>query len=242
MDERNSNEVCAVALKPMLSATLCTGMALCIRAHAADATEFWPEASAFVALQPTTRLYLDASYTRNKAAEARSLELSAFLDQSIQPILREQLRTEDWQRGRYLWARLGYTHVAKATDGISAAAEDRGILSLYAKALLPSEVVLEGRARADLRWIGGDYSTRYRLRLEVNRAFTVLEHGVVPYAHAEAFYDTRYEAWTRALYQVGTELTLSKGFRCELYLARQDDRQPKPDSLHALGLVGKWYF
>jgi hypothetical protein len=226
----------------MLSATLCAGSALWGQAHAADATEFWPEISAYVALQPATRVYLDASYTRDKAAEARSLELSAFLDLSIQPILREELRTEDWQRGRYFWARLGYTHVAKATDGIRAAAEDRGVVSLYAKALLPSEVVLEGRARADLRWIGGDYSTRYRLRLEMNREFTVREHSVVPYAHAEVFYDTRYDAWARALYQMGTEITASKGFRYELYLARQNDRRPHDETLNSLGLVGKWYF
>lgn len=226
----------------MLSAALCAGLALCTRCDAADATEFWPEVSAFVALQPTTRLYLDASYARNKASEARALDLSAFLDVSIQPILRERLRTEDWQRSRYFWARLGYTRVAKATADTVAPAEDRGVLSVYGKLELPSEAWLEARARADLRWIGGDYSTRYRLKLEATREYTVLDYSVVPYANAEAFYDSRYGAWARAVYQLGAEVTLSKGLRYELYLARQDDRQPRPESLNALGLVGKWYF
>lgn len=226
----------------MLSTALCAGLAPGGETLAADATEFWPEVSAYVALQPDKRLYLDASYARNKATEARSLELSAFLDLSIQPIFRRQLRTEDWQRNRYVWARLGYTHVAKGTDGTAAPAEDRGVVALYGKAELPAELWLEARTRADLRWIGGDYATRYRFKLEATREFTVLEHAVVPYANAEWFYDSRYDAWARTVYQLGAELTLTKGLRCELYLARQNDRRPSPESLNALALVGKWYF
>ncbi len=58
-------------------------------------------------------------------------------------------------------------------------AEDRGIVSLWGKVPLPGSVWVEGRARADLRWIAGDYSTRYRLRLEATRAFVVSDHAIV---------------------------------------------------------------
>jgi len=52
-------------------------------------------------------------------------------------------------------------------------AEDRGILSLWGKIPLPGSVWLENRARSDLRWIGDEYSTRYRWRMEATREFNL---------------------------------------------------------------------
>ena len=161
----------------------------------------------------------------------------------IKPNLRPDLWTDDWQRKRYLWARLGYTRVLKAEDGgPTQVTEDRAVVSGYARAELPAEVWLEARARADLRWMRGDYSTRYRLRLEVNREFTVLEHAVLPYFNAEAFYDTRFDGWARALYQGGAEVTVNKHFRYEIFLASQIDRLPTRARVGALGVVAKWYY
>jgi hypothetical protein len=121
-------------------------------------------------------------------------------------------------------------------------AENRSVVSVYAKAPLPAEVWLEGRARVDLRWIDGDNSTRYRFKVEATREFTVREHTVVPYANVEWFYDTRYDSWARTVYQLGAEVTVDKHFRYEIYLARQNDRQPTELSVNALGLVAKWYY
>ena len=124
-------------------------------------------------LSPRTRIYLDAAYASGKESDAESLDLAAYLDISLRPIARKELWTEDWQRRRYLWARIGYDRIFKATDGTRAdVAEDRGIVSFFAKAPLPAEVWLEAGVRADLRWIGGDYSTRYRFRVEATREFT----------------------------------------------------------------------
>lgn len=223
-----------------LIAALCAALLLADDASAADASELWPELSAFVTLSPTTRLYLDASFVR--AEDYRSVDLSAFVDLTVKAILRPDLGDDDWQRKRYLWLRLGYTRVLKAEQGGSIhVAEDRPVLSVYARAALPAEVWLEARARSDLRWIQGDYSTRNRLRLEVNREFKVLGHAVLPYFNAEAMYDTRYGGWARALYQGGAEVTVSPRFRYEVVLASQVDRLPTPASVGALSLIAKWY-
>jgi hypothetical protein len=211
-------------------------------ARAGETWELWPEASAFVTLSPTARAYLDAAYAKGKESEFRVVDASAYLDLSIQPLLRRSLATEDWRRGRYLWARIGYTRVAKVASGTRETSEDRAVLSLYAKFPLPADLWIEGRARTDLRWIGGDYSTRYRARLEMTREFTLANHPVAPYLNAELFYDTRYGGWARALYQAGTEVTVNQRFRLELYLARQVDFLPRHSVLNALGLVAKLYF
>jgi hypothetical protein len=212
-------------------------------AQAADSSEFWPEVSGFVTLDARTRIYLDAAYAQAKESDSKSLDLAAYLDISLKPILRKERRAEDWQRSRYLWARIGYDRILKATDGMRAeVTEDRGIVSLLAKAPLPGEVWLEGRARADLRWIDADYSTRYRFRVEATRELTVFNHTVVPYFNVEWFYDTRHDGWARTLYQLGPEVTLNKHFRYEIYVARQNDRYPSASSTNAFGVVAKWYY
>ena len=121
-------------------------------------------------------------------------------------------------------------------------AEDRGILSLWAKAPLPAGVWLEGRARADLRWIGAEYSTRYRWRFEATREFLLLDHSVVPYLNVEWFYDTRYDGWARTLYQAGAEFTVNKHFRFELNLSQQTDTLPETSRLNAFSVVAKGYY
>ena len=228
----------------VLLASLCVCQTLAGVAHAADSSEFWPEVSGFVTLTPRTRIYLDAAYAQAKESDIKSLDLAAYLDVSLKPIVRKELRAEDWQRTRYLWARIGYDRIFKTTDGRRGAdvAEDRGIVAFYAKAPLPGEVWLEGRVRADLRWIDADYSTRYRFRVEATREFTVLNHTVVPYFNVEWFYDTRYDGWARTLYQLGPEVTVNKHFRYEIYVARQQDRFPSASSTNAFGVVAKWYY
>ena len=162
--------------RALLALALAAGVGL-----AADASELWPELSAFVRIDDQKRVYLDASYAKGKESDQRSLDLGAFLDMSLMPIVREELRSDDWQRKRYLWARVGYTRILKASNGPAEVAEDRGVLAVYGRTLLPEDTTLEMRVRADLRWLGGDYSTRYRVRFEVNREFTVAGHAVVPY-------------------------------------------------------------
>ena len=211
-------------------------------AHAADASEAWPELSFYKDLNSQTRLFLNAAYAEGKESDTRSLDLAAYFDVSLKPF-RKKLQTEDWQGKRYFWMRIGYDRIFKATDEEAAeVSENRGIVSFHANAQLPAEIVLEARARADLRWIGDDYSTRYRFRLEVNRKFTVRDHAIVPYFNIEWFYDTRYDGWARTLYKLGPTITAGPHFRYEIYVAHQEDRLPSKSDLDALGLNLKWYY
>ena len=216
-------------------------------ASADDPWEFWPEGQLFVGLHPRTRLFLNAAYAKGKESDERSLDTAAYLDISFLPVgprRRRALRTEDWQRGRYFWARVGYDRIFKAKEGESSpsVAEDRGILSLWGKCPLPASIWLEGRARADLRWIGAEYSTRYRLRAELTREFAILDHAVVPYLNVEWFYDTRYGGWARNLYQAGAEVTVNRHLRFELNLSQQTDQLPSVSRLNAFAIVAKGYY
>jgi len=211
-------------------------------ARADDPTEFWPELNLYEKLGPATRLYFVAAYANGKESEFRTLDLAAYFDLTLGPPVRRSLLQDDWRAKKYFWARVGYDHVFKAEGKTKTTPEDRGIVAVHGRAYLPAGILFEGRARADLRWIGGDYSTRYRLRGELNRDFNVREHLVTPYIQAEAFYDTRYDGWARELYQVGAEIGVTGHFRVEPSVARQVDRLPDRSGLWAFALVARWYY
>ncbi len=239
---------CSLSIRRMLCVPMVLSACVALGGAASgdDPWEFWPEGQLFVGLESRTRLFLDAANVKGKESDQASLDAAAYLDISLLPLgprRRHAVRSEDWQRNRYFWARVGYDRIFKITDAEGASvAEDRGILSLWGKVPLPGNVWLENRARADLRWIGAEYSTRYRWRMEATREFVVRDHPLVPYLNVEWFYDMRYEAWARTLYQAGFEFTVSPHFRFELNLSQQTDTLPETSRLNAFSVVLKGYY
>jgi len=163
-----------------------------VYAQSGDPVEFWGELNLFKKVNPTTRLYFVVADTKGKESEFRTVDLAGFVDLTLGPQLPRRRQKQDWQTRKYLWVRIGYDHIFKAENQTRTAQENRGIVALYGRVHLPGAILFEARPRADLRWIEGSYSTRYRLRFEVNRDFTVLDRVVTPYFQAEYFYDTRY--------------------------------------------------
>jgi len=226
-----------------LFALVCAGVALTGAAKAEDTSEFWPEIGVFVQLNDRSRACFDAAHARGKESEVRSLDVAACLDISLKPIARPELLSQDWQRSKYLWARISYDRIFETTDSTGTeVAEDRGVIAIYGRVPLPASVWLETRTRADFRWVGDEQSNRYRIRVDATREFTVLDHTVVPHFNYEWIYDTRYDDWARTLWTVGAEVSQNDHFRYELYFARQVDRLPEDKNLNAIGVVLKWYY
>ncbi len=211
-------------------------------AQSGDAREFWPELNLFTTVNPTTRFYFVAAESKGKESALRTVDLAGYLDLTIGPHLPRARQKEDWRTKKYVWARIGYDHIFKAEGDTMKAPEYRGIVALHARYYLPGGILVEGRTRADLRWLEDGYSTRYRFRIEVNRDFTVLDRVFTPYFQAEYFYDTRYNGWARELYQVGTEIGVTGHFRVEPSVARQSDHLPSSSGLYAFAFVARWYY
>jgi Protein of unknown function (DUF2490) len=213
-----------------------------VNAQSGDPLEFWGELNLFKKVNPTTRLYFVVADTKGKESEFRTIDLAGFVDLTLGPQLPRRRQKQDWQTRKYLWVRIGYDHIFKAEDKTRTAQENRGIVALYGRVHLPGAILFEARTRADLRWIDGNYSTRYRFRAEVNRDFTVLDRVVTPYVQAEYFYDTRYDGWARDLYQVGAEIGVTGHFRVEPSVVRQLDHLPSQSGLYAFSFVARWYY
>jgi hypothetical protein len=189
-------------------------------------------------------VYLQAAVSHGLTENTTDGELAAYLDITLKPILRAQLREADWERNRYLWFRIGYG-LAGNHEGLrlnNAYTEHRGVLEMTGRVPLPSDTWLVHRVRVDLRDIEGESSQRYRYRLGIEREFSAGGVLMVPYAQAEFYYDTRFDAWTRQLYQVGAEIELTKRWRIEPYIALQKDTKSTPDLTDLLGLILKYYY
>jgi Protein of unknown function (DUF2490) len=213
-------------------------------AESAGNSQVIPEFDAYVKLSNQARLFLLADVTRSTPQDSTDGELGIHFDYTLKPLLRKALRDEDWERDRYFWVRVGYRHEWNIEGKPSEAVENRIVLELTARSELPDDVWLVNRVHIDFRDIGGTHSNRYRYRIGVEKEFATSGGTAFDlYARAEFFYDTRYDAWSRQVYQLGTEIRLSKSWRFEPYLALQKNtRPPSADTVNQLGLILKYFY
>lgn len=204
--------------------------------------EFVPELNVFIKLSQQIRLFLLGDVTQGLSPSFTDGELGAHLDFTLKPILRRELRHGDWERSRYLWVRAGYVVSGDLDDRDDGSTTHMILLETTTRLELPGQFWLVNRARVDFRDTDGESSQRYRLRLGVEREFTVCGVVMVPYAQAEIFHDTRFDSWNRQLYQAGVEIELTKHWRIEPYIARQNDSRSASGNANRIGLVLKTYF
>jgi hypothetical protein len=196
-----------------------------------------PEIDVFIKLSDRNRLFLLGGLDRNLTETTTAGVIGLHLDLTVKPILRRSLREADWERDRYLWVRVGYQRIGGLDFGKGASAENQAIAEATARQPLPYKVWLVGRVRTDLLRLDGDLSARFRLRLGMEREVVLGGRTVVPYAEAEAVYNSRFSAWNGWRYQAGGVVVLSERWSAELYYARLEDRLSPIDHVHQIGLV-----
>jgi hypothetical protein len=207
-------------------------------------SETVPEANIYIRISDRFRFFTAASVTQSLTEGVTDGELAAYIDiLTLRPILQQQLIDADWARNRYVWGRVGFAF-AGIHEGLhldQGYSEKRFVAELSARYPLASGAFAVSRARWDARTLDGERSDRYRVRVGLEKEFTLLNRAMVPYATAEFFYDTRFDAWSRQVYQVGVEIELLEHFRLEPYYAFQIDTGTSPTHLDRFGLVLKYY-
>ena len=224
-------------------------IAACVLATPCGATtrdEFWPELNAFINFDARTRSFLMAQFTRYQEPEQgasdlyRDVTLGAHVDYTLKPIGRQRAEG-DWERERYVWCRAGYRYVTTLGNVANPSTEHRILGELDARFALPAEVWLDNRARLEIRDLEGTWSNRYRFRFKLERETPLFGARAEPWVSAEYYYDTRYDDWVRARYQVGVEFKLGTSWRIEPYLSTYHDEQSSIDQVNALGIKVKYY-
>jgi len=203
--------------------------------------EFWPEADIYAKLNDQYRFRFLASLTRARdTAMNTEGTLEVDFDIGVKAFIRERLRNlPDNHRGKYLTLRTGYAYIPSFGDGNDK--EHRIVLEATGRYPLPLDILVSVRNRGDLRWINGDFSTRYRNRLRLERDFAFGIVRITPYLTGEAFYDFRKDLWTRFEFSAGAEIPLGRRPVIEFYYLRQNNIRSETQHVNAFGITFQWH-
>ena len=187
-------------------------------------------------------MYLLADTTKVESEDSLKNQVGVHVDFTTKGDLREALHLRDWARERSTSLRVGYRRLRSWDGEREDVSERRAVLELTVRAELPRKLRLAHRFGFDHRDLSGKSAQRYRYRLNVERDVTVGQTVLVPYVQAEVGYDSRYSAWNRQTYTLGSEIELTAHFRLEPYVAIEKDTQPDTTYTDRIGLVAKFYW
>jgi hypothetical protein len=201
----------------------------------------WPELDLYVKINAKVRLLFSAART-NENGEITEADFGASIDYSTKPLLKLTKSRGDHQdtsKSQLLTFRAGY-HFLPSRQG---PAETRIALDGTARLPLNAGLVASGRQRAELRFISGQFSWRYRNRPGIERNFAIRSYDITPYAQAEFYYDGAYHKWSRTALIVGCVFPIRKRSEIETYFEHQNRTETSPNKrLNAIGIQLNYYF
>jgi hypothetical protein len=204
--------------------------------------QFWPETDLFVRLNGGSRLFFLWSGTRTEAGGYTDGQAGAHIDLFVPPIFFKDRvsRHPDLARNKFLTVRLGYLFGKTPADSPQPFTEHTPTVEANSRFYL-KHVLLTNRNRFDFRFIDGTYTPRYRNRLKVEGTIPIRKVSLTPYAHAEAFYDWRYNAFHRFRLAAGAELELTRHIVLESYYLHQVDTRASQRTENIGGLALQFY-
>ena len=171
----------------------------CSPARAQQGVQFLPEIDTYLKLNSVLRMYVEAKSDRDGGDP-----LQAGIGPSIQLYLKPLVKLKevtafdlDEAKSRFFILEAGY-RVLVSPD---APTENRMLTSATFNFPMKAGFHLSDRNRADLDWINGKFTWRYRNELTVERTVSVRAYHLIPYVAAEPYYVSQFNKWsTTALY------------------------------------------
>lgn len=103
--------------------------------------------------------------------------------------------------------------------------------------------VLWDRNRGDLDWQNGDFTWRYRNRLNLGYKSYIHHYELTPYASVEPFYESKYHKWSDTAIYAGCLFPIRKHAVIDPYYEHQNSTGKKPNqSYDQAGLSLRLYF
>lgn len=206
------------------AAFLAVGLAMTCAVRAETNHEFWPELDLWFRLTDSMRILLVTAGTRADSGDRTNGEGAAYLDYHLSDSI--SLRTGyDYER-----------NIATSPTGQDSF-EHRLVLDFNYRWPLGEAGQLLDRTRVDIRDMAGEISYRVRNRIHYEREFKMTHVTLVPYAHIEAFYDSRFDTISRIRIESGTVIPFGKRFEGDFYVGWQRDTQPPSNNIAGLGVT-----
>jgi Protein of unknown function (DUF2490) len=213
----------------------------CLSAHA-QTDELLPEVDAYGKLSSSLRLWFQAKQTRESGDPVKA-EIGPSLDFYLKPFVRLKGATEfdlDDSKSRPLVFSIGYRYLPEANGAPSTNRMEPVVTFNFP---LKGRVLLSDRNRGDLDWQNGNFTWRYRNRIQFERTFATGSYHFSPYASAEFFYASQYAKWSDTGIYIGCLFPFRRHFEFNPYYEHQNSTGTSPNQqLNQLGLMLNLYF
>ena len=207
------------------------------RVVSAQETQFLPEVDAYLKLNSNLRVRVQAKDTR-EGGDPTQAAIGSDLYLYVKPLVKLEKVTAfdlDDTKARPLVFSAGYHYLASPTS----ASTNR--MELTATAHVPMVkpgLLLSDTNRADLDWSNGDFTWRYRNKLELEKPLTIRSYHPAPYASVEVYYESKYQKVSTTEIYVGCLFPIRTRFELNPYYEHQNNTGKSPNSqLHGIGLI-----
>ncbi len=199
------------------------------------AGEFWPTIDIHAQLRSDVRLLAIGGLESGEDFAYRQWFAGAGLGYQWERFSKPHPANIDPDKEHVLVAGVGYEYLDTVQSG-STKRENRLVVEATPRLRPPFELLVSDRNRVEFRWVNGDYSTRYRNRVTVERDFLIREFHLAPYASAELFYDGA-NHWYEERYAAGLQLPYKRSFKFSAYYLRQNCTTCSPAHLNVVGMT-----
>lgn len=196
----------------------------------------WPELNLYVPLHDGFRLVGTLGSKRGEDSAAQQVYTGAQLGYQFKLLTREHLPILDPDKDHLLVVSAGYEYLDNF-DSATPSTENRFVLTATPGVRPWSNVLLRDRNRIELRWINGQYSTRYRNRLDLEFDLRLHKLRVDPYLAAEFFYNSNYSSWNQEQYTAGLGFPLFHRLLLQTYYLRQHCTTCSPNNFNVGGIT-----
>jgi len=201
---------------------------------------FLPETDVYLKLGPSWRAYVQAKNDQD-AGGSPELSIGPSIQRYVKPLIKLKNVTVfdlDDSKKRALVLEAGYRYIT----GPNEVPENRVEAIATSHFPMKAQFLISDRNRADLDWKNG-FTWRYRNKLTIERTFSVQSYHFIPYAAAEAYYESQYAKWSTTDLYAGCLFPVGKYVQFDPYYRHENNTGKAPNQQqNAIGLAVYFFF
>jgi hypothetical protein len=204
--------------------------------------EVWPSIDLYYKINPKFRLYGTAGGTKLDESSYTDGAVGIFVDYFTFPFTNIiRANHPDSLPGKFMWLRGGYQYSATPPSAEDPFKESMIVTEANYRFYLPYSILLTSRNRLDWRFKSGEFNSRYRPKLMLEKDLHTEYLTFTASAFAEYFLNFGNSAVNRLRTQVGVEIKVFKRMNYEVFWNHQFAHQPEIQEVDAFGMTLKIY-
>jgi Protein of unknown function (DUF2490) len=205
----------------------------------AQTDQFLPEIDLTYKVTSAVRASFQAKQTR-EGGEETTAEIGPSVEFYLKPLIRLQnvtLFDLDDAKSRPMVFSIGYRYLPSPNSPSPNSPAVNRLEPTLTFHFPAARFLLSDKNRGDLDWTHGNFSWRYRNRVQIEKRLTIHRYHPAPYASAEFFYQSRYAKWSDTALYAGCLFPIAKRFEFDTYYEHQNNTGKRPNQkLNQLGV------